>query len=140
MMKTKFYNTLIILLFICHPLIAGQGSAGAKFLQINTTTRGSANAGTMVSRPGLIDALSYNPATTATLTGSNFIIHHSNYFVDMSFDYISFTYNVPSFGTVSMGIYYTDVDTDWFKVFLGMMMLIAVIFNNFIRRRVTESK
>jgi len=44
------------------------------------------------------------------------------------------------FGTVSMGIYYTDVDTDWFKVFLGMMMLIAVIFNNFIRRRVTESK
>ena len=104
MMKTKFHNMLIILLFICHPLIAGQGSAGAKFLQINTTTRGSANAGTMVSRPGLIDALSYNPATTATLTGSNFIIHHSNYFVDMSFDYISFTYNVPSFGTVSMGL------------------------------------
>ncbi len=104
MMKTKFHNTLIILLFICHPLIAGQGSAGAKFLQINTTTRGSANAGTMVSRPGLIDALSYNPATTATLTGSNFVIHHSNYFVDMSFDYMSFTYNVPSFGTVSMGL------------------------------------
>ncbi len=44
------------------------------------------------------------------------------------------------FGTVSMGIYYTDVDTDWFKVFLGMMMLIAVIFNNFIRKRVTENK
>ena len=44
------------------------------------------------------------------------------------------------FGTVSMGIYYTDVDTDWFKVFLGAMMLIAVIFNNYIRRKVTESK
>ena len=44
------------------------------------------------------------------------------------------------FGTVSMGIFYTDVDTDWFKVFLGGMMLIAVIFNNFIRRRVTENK
>ena len=44
------------------------------------------------------------------------------------------------FGTVSMGIFYTDVDTDWFKVFLGAMMLIAVIFNNFIRRRVTENK
>jgi len=39
-----------------------------------------------------------------------------------------------------MGIYYTDVDTDWFKVFLGVMMLIAVIFNNYIRRRVTENK
>ena len=44
------------------------------------------------------------------------------------------------FGTVSMGIFYTDVDTDWFKVFLGAMMLIAVIFNNYIRRKVTESK
>ena len=44
------------------------------------------------------------------------------------------------FGTVSMGIFYTDVDTDWFKVFLGAMMLIAVIFNNYIRKKVTESK
>ena len=44
------------------------------------------------------------------------------------------------FGTVSMGIFYTDVDTDWFKVFLGAMMLIAVVFNNYIRKRVTESK
>ena len=44
------------------------------------------------------------------------------------------------FGTVSMGIFYTDVDTDWFKVFLGAMMLIAVVFNNFIRKKVTESK
>ena len=44
------------------------------------------------------------------------------------------------FGTVSMGIFYTDIDTDWFKVFLGIMMLIAVIFNNYIRKKVTESK
>ena len=103
MMKNKF-NILLILLFMYYPVIAGQGSAGAKFLQINTSTRGSANAGTLVARPGLIDALSYNPATTATLTGSNFVIHHTNYFVGMSFDYMSFTYNVPSFGTVSMGL------------------------------------
>ena len=51
MMKNKF-NILLILLFMYYPVIAGQGSAGAKFLQINTTTRGSANAGTMVARPG----------------------------------------------------------------------------------------
>ena len=104
MMKNKLFNTIIILLSISYTLIGGQGSAGAKFLQINTSTRGSANAGTLVARPGLIDALSYNPATTATLTGSNFVIHHTNYFVGMSFDYMSFTYNVPSFGTVSMGL------------------------------------
>ena len=67
-MKFRFYHNIIIVLLINNILIAGQGSAGAKFLQINTTTRGAANAGTMVARPGLIDALIYNPATTATLT------------------------------------------------------------------------
>ena len=44
------------------------------------------------------------------------------------------------FGTVQAGIFYTGIDTDWFKVFLGMMMLFAVMFNNFIRKRVTEAK
>jgi simple sugar transport system permease protein len=44
------------------------------------------------------------------------------------------------FGTVQMGIFYTGVNTDWFKVFLGVMMLIAVLFNNYIRRKVTEAR
>ena len=43
------------------------------------------------------------------------------------------------FGTVEMGIFYTGVDTDWYKVFVGVMMLIAVIFNNYIRKKSTES-
>jgi simple sugar transport system permease protein len=43
------------------------------------------------------------------------------------------------FGTVQMGIFFTGVNTDWFKVFVGAMLLIAVFFNNFIRKRVTES-
>jgi simple sugar transport system permease protein len=44
------------------------------------------------------------------------------------------------FGLVQMGIFYTGIDTDWFKVFLGSMVLIAVLFNNYIRRKVTEAK
>ncbi len=44
------------------------------------------------------------------------------------------------FGVVQQGIFYTGVNTDWFKVFLGVMLLIAVLFNNYIRRRMTESK
>jgi simple sugar transport system permease protein len=42
------------------------------------------------------------------------------------------------FGTVSTGIFYTGVDTDWFKIFLGAMVLIAVLFNDFVRRRATS--
>jgi simple sugar transport system permease protein len=44
------------------------------------------------------------------------------------------------FGFVQMGIFYTGIDTDWFKVFLGSMVLIAVLFNNYVRRKVTEAK
>ena len=35
------------------------------------------------------------------------------------------------FGTVQIGIFYTGIDTDWFKVFLGLMVLAAVLFNNY---------
>jgi len=41
---------------------------------------------------------------------------------------------------VQMGIFYTGVDTDWFKVFMGIMVLLAVLVNNFIRRKVTEAR
>lgn len=44
------------------------------------------------------------------------------------------------FGMVQQGIFFTGVNTDWFQVFLGAMLLIAVVFNNFIRRRATEAK
>lgn len=43
------------------------------------------------------------------------------------------------FGMVQQGIFFTGINTDWFRVFLGVMLLIAVIFNNFIRRRATQT-
>ena len=39
-----------------------------------------------------------------------------------------------------MGIFYTGIDTDWFKVFLGVMMLIAVLFNNYIRAKALDEE
>ncbi len=39
------------------------------------------------------------------------------------------------FGLVQMGIFFTGVDTDWFKVFLGLVILIAVLVNNYIRAK-----
>jgi simple sugar transport system permease protein len=44
------------------------------------------------------------------------------------------------FGTVEMGIFYTGIDTDWFQVFLGAMLLIAVLVNNLVRRKATEAR
>jgi simple sugar transport system permease protein len=44
------------------------------------------------------------------------------------------------FGMVQIGIGYTSIDNNWYRVFLGLMLLIAVIFNNFIRKRFTLGK
>ncbi|ARM92635.1 ABC transporter permease protein (plasmid) [Rhizobium sp. CIAT894] len=44
------------------------------------------------------------------------------------------------FGSVSIGLTYTKFDSDWFQVFLGSMLLLAVLFNNFIRRKVTGER
>jgi simple sugar transport system permease protein len=44
------------------------------------------------------------------------------------------------FGMVSIGLSYTQFDSDWFQVFLGTMLLMAVIFNNYVRRHVTGER
>ena len=44
------------------------------------------------------------------------------------------------FGMVMIGLSYTQIDQDWYQVFLGSMLLIAVIFNNAIRKRVTGER
>jgi len=44
------------------------------------------------------------------------------------------------FGMVQQGIFFTGVSTDWFQVFVGVMLLLAVVFNNFIRRRAAEAR
>jgi simple sugar transport system permease protein len=44
------------------------------------------------------------------------------------------------FGMVNQGIFFTGVNTDWFQVFLGAMLLIAVIVNNYIRQRAARSR
>ena len=44
------------------------------------------------------------------------------------------------FGMVVIGLTYTDVDQDWYQVFLGAMLLVAVLFNNFVRKRATGER
>ena len=40
------------------------------------------------------------------------------------------------FGVVQIGIGYTSIDNNWYRVFLGGMLLAAVLFNTYIRTRV----
>jgi len=44
------------------------------------------------------------------------------------------------FGIVKQGIVFAGVDADWFMVFMGIMLLVAVLINNFIRIKAAETK
>jgi len=44
------------------------------------------------------------------------------------------------FGVVQMGIFFTNISSDWFRVFLGVMLLIAVLFNNYVRQCIARTK
>jgi simple sugar transport system permease protein len=44
------------------------------------------------------------------------------------------------FGMVVIGLTYTHVDQDWYQVFLGTMLLVAVLFNNFVRGQATGER
>lgn len=44
------------------------------------------------------------------------------------------------FGMVRQGIVFAGVDADWFQVFLGGMLLVAVLINNYVRKRASEVK
>ncbi|MBL8145147.1 MAG: ABC transporter permease [Anaerolineae bacterium] len=43
-------------------------------------------------------------------------------------------------GMVQQGIVYTGIDSDWFQVFLGTMLVAAVMVNNYMRRLASEAK
>jgi simple sugar transport system permease protein len=44
------------------------------------------------------------------------------------------------FGMTSQGIFIARWNTDWFRVFLGGLLLVAVILNGYIRKRTTEAQ
>ncbi len=44
------------------------------------------------------------------------------------------------FGMVQQGIVFAGVDSDWYRVFLGVMLIGAVLVNTYVRGRVAESR
>jgi simple sugar transport system permease protein len=43
-------------------------------------------------------------------------------------------------GMVQQGIFYTNIDTNWFKAVLGAMLLAAVLLNNYLRQQALRSR
>jgi simple sugar transport system permease protein len=41
---------------------------------------------------------------------------------------------------VQQGIVFAGVDSDWYKVFLGAMLIVAVLVNTYVRGRAAEAR
>ncbi len=125
LLKTKFGNAGVPVTFVKCILFVGTACAATAYATIQVIDAGSAD-----TARGLLKEFE---AIIASVVGGCLL--HGGYG-----SAIGAGLGAIIFGTVSMGIYYTGVDSDWFKVFLGLMVLVAVLFNNFIRKRVTESR
>ncbi|MDI9408843.1 MAG: ABC transporter permease [Candidatus Pacebacteria bacterium] len=44
------------------------------------------------------------------------------------------------FGMVQIGIGYTSIDNSWYRVILGVLLLLAVVFNNYVRKKFAIGK
>ena len=43
-----------------------------------------------------------------------------------------------AFGMVQEGIVFAGVDADWYKAFIGLILLLAVLLNNYVRKLAME--
>jgi len=92
-----------------------------------------------------IQAINYTGADTLRGTGAEFeaiiaAVIGGNLLTGGYGSVIGAAFGALLFGMVKQGIVFAGVDADWFMVFMGFMLLIAVLINNYIRQKAAETK
>jgi hypothetical protein len=94
--------TGVVLVGLTVPLLAGQGSAGAQFLQIFGGTHGTALAGAFTAYPGSPQSLYWNPACIREVPQIALNFTHSEYLVGIKYE--NFALVIP-LGQGTLGIH-----------------------------------
>lgn len=107
----KKYTVTLVLLF---SFVIGQyerpGSSAAQFLDIGVNPRAEAMAGAFISMASGAGACYYNPAALATLSGLSFEVSHTDWFAEISHDYVAAALPIGRNGGI--GISFTSLITD----------------------------
>lgn len=53
---------------------------------------------------------------------------------------LGISFGAATYGIVSMGTYYTGWSTDWVQLFIGVLVLLAVLANNYFRKLALSAK
>jgi hypothetical protein len=90
------------------PALAGsegrKGTAGALELRIPVGARGTALGGAVASDISGVEAMFWNPAGLANVTGTDAMFSHQNYFADMKLNYAGVASKVGDFGVIGLSV------------------------------------
>lgn len=109
----------LILLFLSLPgLILAQytrpGSTGAQFLKIGVSPRGTGMGGAYIAAVDGAEAIYYNTAALAWITGTDIVFNHNEWFAGINHEFAAAAHRVGRFGTIAVS--FTGLYTDEMKV------------------------
>jgi long-subunit fatty acid transport protein len=87
-----------------------RGTTAAPFLSIGQGARAIGMGSAHVAITDDPSALYWNPAGITKVQGFGFVVDHTNWIADISYNYMAFTYNLGGFGTVGASFTISDVD------------------------------
>lgn len=87
-----------------------RGTTAAPFLSIGQGARAIGMGSAYVAITDDPSALYWNPAGITKVKGFGFVVDHTNWIADISYNYMAFTYNLGGFGTVGASFTISDVD------------------------------
>jgi hypothetical protein len=87
-----------------------RGTTAAPFLSIGQGARAIGMGSAFVAITDDPTALYWNPAGITKVQGFGFVVDHTNWFADIGYNYMAFTYNLGGFGTVGASFTISDVD------------------------------
>ena len=84
------------------------GTAGAQFLKLGVGARGAALGEALVSIPGEITGLYWNPASVSSIQKSSFAVSRNELYVDLSYNFVGFVQPLGRSNALGASIIYLD--------------------------------
>jgi long-subunit fatty acid transport protein len=111
-MKKKIILTSLLIIFVSSSIFAQQfisdvskkGTTAAPFLSISQGARASGMGSAFVGIADDQSAIYWNPAGLAKLKGVGVLFDHTQWFADISYNFVAATYNLGDLGTIGLSV------------------------------------
>ncbi len=102
-------SLLIAIIIVVNPVaVHAAGNTTFDFLRLDVSARAAAMGGSFVTTSDDPNVIFYNPAGLATLEGKRVSFGFFKHLLDINSGYASFGTQIPSFGSIGVGIVYID--------------------------------